>query len=296
MHLFDDFFGQTLDLLFIHIWVFDFEQRFGDDLGEDFVLFGRSSLELLDIEDVVSYTQDLGDISGHGDVVACDHLHFHSLGFGLFDRLFGVFSRRVVEWDESYEVKLILVTLFESHAKGTKSIFGELFDLVVDGLLVDLFGIGKCQDHLRSSFDGYQTLSILGLDHRFGTLAHWIEGDELRHFVVGGEFTDPVLVRILEDRFFYGVVVLSFTGQDGIQEKLRYIVTFYDKRIGDRHLVFGECPGLVRAEHIHSRHLLDGCQATDDRLALGQIQSPYGHRDGKDRWQCYRDGRDGEYQ
>ena len=66
--------------------------------------------------------------------------------------------------------------------------------------------------------------------------------------------------------------------------------------IAERQLVLRQRPGLVRAQDVDTRQLLDGCEPADDSLPRGKTPCAHGHGHGQNRGHGDGDGRHREHQ
>ncbi len=99
-----------------------------------------------------------------------------------------------------------------------------------------------------------------------------------------------------ENRQIDGVLVLGARGQSRSEHDLLSGNLIDRERIAERQLVLGQGAGLVRAEHVYARQLLDGHQAAHDRLLRGEQSRSDCHRDREHCRHCHGNRCHGEHQ
>jgi len=92
------------------------------------------------------------------------------------------------------------------------------------------------------------------------------------------------------------VLVFRARGQCAGKDDIVRLAGGDGERIAQGELVLGERPGLVGAEHVHARQLLDGDELADDRLLLGQQAGAHRHRHGEHDRHRHGDGRHGQHE
>ena len=292
LHLFHYGVDLSLDLLVGGVWVHLFGYRPCQDIGEIYILLYRFAFQLPHIFYIFADSKHRCDISGHRDIVARDHLHLHTLRLGFRNRLFGVFARRIEEGYQADEVVDILFAPSVGDAERSETLLGKGFDPAVCRFFVELTLIALLYYHLWSAFG--EDPAVGAAVEPFGPFMDRIERQKFCHFVAFELLSERVFVYIVEDRFFYRVVVLLPARKSRKEHQIVGGVALRHIRVGETHSVLCQGTCLVGAEDIHTGHLFDRSQPAHDRLFRGQHLRSERHRDGQNRRHRDRYGRDGQ--
>ena len=106
---------------------------------------------------------------------------------------------------------------------------------------------------------------------------YWIERLEMKHLIA---FQGLIVFQAAQHGQVDGVFIVRARRQRSVEDDLIHRDTVHAERLAQRQLVLGQGAGLVRAQHVHARQLLDRRQARHDRLFPGQQARAdrHGHR------------------
>ena len=226
--------------------------------------------------DVRAHAELPGDLAGDGHVVAGDHFHLEAVLLRLQDRLLRVFARRIVERKNAQEGPGLAVVPGLGDTERAETLGRHIGNgLIGLGRRVGI-EVAHAGDDLRGALGEAQPVALLVRDGGLGPFAdriEWREGD-LRVALEGRGVLEAA------DHGQIDCVLVLFLGRQGAAQDagLGGLVA-EDDRVAEGELVFRQGSGLVRAEDLDSGHLLDGLQARDDGLFLGQRQGAQGHGD-----------------
>ena len=275
---------------------------FGEHLGETVSLLDRlghlGALLLLHIsqargvQDIGPHVELFGGLLGNGQRIARHHLDFDAHRQRGRDGCLRVIARRIEQGQHAHKLPGALA-LGTRHAEGAKATRRKVVYGFIDCAL-DLPGIGRqLENHLRCALRHLEGLTVLGFDARFGALVHRIERLEVQYLVA---LQNLVIFHAGQYGQINGVVIVRTRGERAIEDHLIGCDFADTERISERQLVLGQSAGLVGAQHVNARQLLDRHQFADDCLFLGKQARADRHRDRQHRRHRHRDRRHCQHQ
>jgi len=224
-------------------------------------------------------------------MIAGQHAHAHAHGADPVDGFAGILPGRVEERDQSQELPGPVVPP-PGHAQRPESLSGEIVGVRVHRFGECRVGRAQAQHHLGRTLGEIPLFPVAARQD----LAAFADRVERR------EVVDPIAVQRArfrqraEHSRIDGVRLVAVRGQRCRQQHALRVGVAERGYPSHRELVLGQGAGLVGAEHVHTRHLLDGDQPRDDGFHARELLGADGHGYGQYRRQCHGDGGDGEDQ
>lgn len=252
----------------------------------------RTLLENLGGVHVVTESETTASFLSDSELITGDHLDLDTEGERIVDGLLGVVTGRIEDGEKTDEFEavalalvIVVVEFLVGDGESAKTTGGELLDVGLKTVL-NLVGLvtGAELDDLASHAlgDALQAAGRLLAVGDLSALIDGVEGLEVEELDAGagpgriGERADNASVD--------GVLVLGTGSVGSEQENVlgREGAVGLDQLLVDGELVGGEGTGLVRAENGDTSEFLNGRDASNDGLVLGELLSTDGERDGQD--------------
>mmetsp|Transcript_24246 Transcript_24246/g.38835 ORF Transcript_24246/g.38835 Transcript_24246/m.38835 type:complete len:913 (+) Transcript_24246:188-2926(+) len=235
----------------------------------------------LGVVEVKTHTKTAGSLLSDSDLITSNHLDSNTKTLSLINGLLGIVTGRVKEGDKTHELPLAILAVLLSDTNGTKTTEGKVLNLLLLGT-ADLVSVPcKVNHNLGSTLGHNVDVAVsLVLKGSLGTLANRVEGEEVRHLKV-------IEVKALGDSSLSNALVdsirvtLTLGSKGGSTDNLGGGELTASGGGIDGKLVEGESTGLIRAENIHTSHLLDSGDTGDDGILLGELVHTESHGDGK---------------
>ena len=244
-------------------------------------------------DDMRSHAELARRFAGDRRVIAGDHLHPHALGGDEIDRLLGIVARGVEHRQNAEQRPGRAVVLGTGDRKRPIASRGEIVDGLLHAVGDVLCRLDEIDNRRRRPLGHDERLALRAGHGRGRALGHRVEGDILALLVSA---KDGLILQRLDHRGVDRIAVFDLGGERAGENHVLRIFGGNQNRVAELELVLCQRAGLVGAQDVDARHLLDRLQPRDDRLALRQGERAERHRDGEHRRHRHRNRGDQQNQ
>eukprot|EP00955_Chlamydomonas_euryale_P106395 365702-Chlamydomonas_euryale.AAC.25 len=251
---------------------------------------GRQALGVLDVEPEPEHARRL---LGNQHVVARNHLHVHTKFHGAAHRFLRVGARWVEEREHANQLpraKVVALLARDRDRKRADAALAKRLHERVSRLAHGLV-VAQLEDDVGRALGGAERLAVLD-DRALGTL----DGRVKRHVVDHLHTLHRRHVDGCEHKRVERVPrrLLPLSGHCGVPQQRPLVNAGHERGrvLLDDHLVEGQRAGLVGAQHVHAREVLDCGQACDDGTHRRHLAGAQCQCRGADNLNGDGDGRD----